>query len=160
MKRLSAFVLLTTFVVLSLGWSYLPAAPQKTPAPAAPIKEPDAPAPIDQSLTFSETMLLTIGLSDTSALSADQIATAENFFAVGDTDPKVKLVRRAVYLKAVRHGVVPKGTPIETINWSGLIALIQSLIPLILMLINMFHPTPVPPADAGAWLDMLTQMLC
>jgi hypothetical protein len=133
MKRLSAFVLLTTFVVLSLGWSYLPAAPQKAPAPAtreAADPVPPAPTPIDQSLTFSETMLMVLGSADAN-LTESQSTAVENLFANGDTDPKVRLIRRAVYLKAVRHGIIPKGTPIDTINWGGLTALLVALIPMI-----------------------------
>lgn len=103
------------------------------------------------NLTFSEAMLATVCVGSPN-LTDDQAARLQSFF--GDTPadastepPRVKLLRWLVYRRAVKAGQVSASTPVDAVNWQGILAFLQGLLPIIEAIIALFGggPNPKPP---------------
>lgn len=94
------------------------------------------------SMTFSEALLATISVGATGLTDA-QINGLQTF--VGDSPddptkepPRVRLLKWMVYRRAVRAGQVSADTAIDAVNWQGLLAFIQALLPIILEIVKLF----------------------
>lgn len=97
---------------------------------------PPNPAPSAETLSFSETIQFVIAAAKTD-LTQSQAEALASFFS-DDSSPRVSLLKEIAYRRAVRSGAVPVGTPINSVNWQGLIQFIQALMPLIEQMIVLF----------------------
>lgn len=105
--------------------------PPLTPTPAPP--NPATPA---GTLSFGEVVQLVLVAADTD-LTDGQAAGVAAFFA-DETTPRVALLKQIVYRRAIRAGAIPPGTPIESVNWQGLIQFVQAMLPAIEQLMLLF----------------------
>ena len=149
-------------LVASAGLGVSHAAPRTvfpSPPAVAPIADAVSQVNVTASpLNFTESLQASIA-AGMPCMSDSQQAAVDNFFGDGsDTLPRVKLLRNVIYRKGLREGAIPRGTPIEAVNWQGLLQFLQQLMPIIEQMIILFGHGGL--GDEQAALIEARAMLC